>query len=475
MTTVFFGGAEGPTNRNRLLSNGVRNLSFNYHSLYERSKTPNLDTLAGPDADIFLYSGTSSANDNMDKRTDAEWGQYLDDYLATVTENIDRVALATEFAFQGLSLADIQHMREDFWDQLPEDSWAPIWIPDEQLESLAEAYSNVVIPAAALRQSEADDFARVLRTLSRKHEVSFHLMGALQDEWIRRAEPASIITSAWTASTRYGETLLWDSHTIRRIPAEEKDKARRRYKHIIEALGCDADKVRADDPEEVSKLAIMSILAWEERWSQRNVPDTKPVPPPEEKTVSTALAPITKGPIERNVALAEGRAMLPVMQVVQREDETGIHEPEVRSRSSSLRKCDTCPLATYCPAFEVGSDCAYDIPVQIRTKDQLLSVMSTLVEIQGQRALFARFAEELEGGMPTKTTSAELQRFFEMTEKMKAISDDRDFMQVTIQARGNAGVIGRLFGDRSSEAVRALPEPINADEVIAEVLDEEEY
>lgn len=466
------GGAEAPTLRKRLLQAGVTRVSFNYYALRERTTTPNLDSLVTSDTDIVLYSGTSSANDNIESRTSAEWGQYLDDYLLTVQDNIERVDLAVEFAFDGLGLQEVQALRSEFWEQLPGETWAPIWMPGERLEALAESHARVVVPTAALTEAgESEEFARQLRTMSLKYGTRFHLMGALQEVWAKVGQVDSITTSAWTAATRFGETTLWDGHTVRRIPKEEKETARRRYKHLIEALDCDVEKVQADDNDEVSRLAIKSILAWEERYGAKTVSDTKRVERHRANSESTALVSATKGEVERKIEMPEGKRLLPVMDYVQRVDQTGEHDPEVRSRSDTLRKCDNCPVAPYCPEFTPGADCAYEIPVKIRTKEQLLAVMTTLVEIQGQRALFSRFMEELEGGAPNSKTSSELERFFQMSERMKSIADDRDFMRITVEGHANGGVISRLFGDKAGETAQALPAPIDSEDVIEAVIE----
>ena len=66
----------------------------------------------------------------------------------------------------------------------------------------------------------------------------------------------------------------------------------------------------------------------------------------------------------------------------------------------SFRQCDACLLADLCPKFEPGAYCAFTVDVEIRDTDQAMAAMSTLIEIQMQRAQRAVFAEEVLGQGP---------------------------------------------------------------------------
>jgi hypothetical protein len=86
--------------------------------------------------------------------------------------------------------------------------------------------------------------------------------------------------------------------------------------------------------------------------------------------------------------------------------------------------------------------------------------------MQGQRVLFARFAEELDGQGADPTVSAELERFFRLLKDMKDISDTRDVMKLQLEARAGAGVLSRLFGNEVGVRARAVSTPMEADEVL---------
>lgn len=143
---------------------------------------------------------------------------------------------------------------------------------------------------------------------------------------------------------------------------------------------------------------------------------------------------------------------------------------EVTSVHRTLRRCDSCALAGMCPAFKPGNDCAYAIPVEIRSKDQLLGVMRSILEMQTQRVMFLRFAEELEGGH-SKELSTEMDRLLSLTEKVKTVQDDSAYLKMTVETRSGAGVLSRLFGSTAGELANPV-DPDRAEDVIAEVLED---
>jgi hypothetical protein len=77
--------------------------------------------------------------------------------------------------------------------------------------------------------------------------------------------------------------------------------------------------------------------------------------------------------------------------------------------------------------------------------------------MQASRVLCARFAEELEGQGLDPALSSEMDRLFALVDKFKNISDTRDMMRIEVEARGGAGVLSRLFGQKAGEISRQLP------------------
>ena len=61
-----------------------------------------------------------------------------------------------------------------------------------------------------------------------------------------------------------------------------------------------------------------------------------------------------------------------------------------------VRFCNSCQLQTTCPEFRQGSDCAYRLPVSVRTMEQLQS-WTTLV-LEWQEFPMAHIGEGFAGG-----------------------------------------------------------------------------
>jgi hypothetical protein len=308
-----------------------------------------------------------------------------------------------------------------------------------------------------------------------------------------------VIVSSWTSVVRYGETQIWDGHGLRRYPAQQKESARRSHRAAIARMGVDYDEIMEDNIDEVSKLAIRSWLEWEmsnygtspeTAYDPSQVPeidddDESEVPSegrdsnyPDKQARSansqnggTSIAITTPEP--RN---SDEMRLLPVMgieQVVTKGDihpenpDDGIEVDPKRStnvtyKGGKLRNCDNCYLAPRCPAMRPGAECAYEIPVELKTKDQLMALIRAMLEMQSSRVMFAAFAEELEGQGMDPQLSKEMDRLINMIGRFKDISDTRDVLRVEMEARGSAGVLSRIFGKDAGEKARELSQPISS-------------
>src|SRR5205807_9847975 len=92
------------------------------------------------------------------------------------------------------------------------------------------------------------------------------------------------------------------------------------------------------------------------------------------------------------------------------EDGTPMTVTVPKARSSSMRRCDSCSLQHVCPQFQPSSECAFELPVRITTKDQLVAVLTWCLEIQTGRIAMAKLSEDLQGGYLDKNLSDELER-----------------------------------------------------------------
>jgi hypothetical protein len=77
--------------------------------------------------------------------------------------------------------------------------------------------------------------------------------------------------------------------------------------------------------------------------------------------------------------------------------------------------------------------------------------------MQGQRVAFMRFAEEMSGGYADPNVSQEIDRLFKLIKTTKELDDSREFIRMTVERQGSAGVLSSIFGDRAAN-LNQLPE-----------------
>jgi hypothetical protein len=268
--------------------------------------------------------------------------------------------------------------------------------------------------------------------------------------------------------------------------------------HFAKA-GFDPDLIAKDDPGEVTRLSIWSWLQLEQAINRRTgralavVADEDPEDEDGEPIVATwadedetpnvedTPAPVaTTPPVMRN-SLPVRPATLPTIPSLNfvpatTQDDKGEQGESVlvaKTSAQSMRKCDNCYVAANCPLYEAGSTCKFGIPVEIRTKEQLMSSMQAIAEMQMQRVAFARFAEDLEGGYPDQNVSGEMDRYMNILKTMKDINDNSSFLKIQVETRGNAGVLSQLFGRQNTPPPAHGIDTQKAEEVIADVLDAE--
>ena len=300
-----------------------------------------------------------------------------------------------------------------------------------------------------------------------------------------------LISSAWWAAQKHGETQVWVGNRMVRLNSDDKHLKRMRYAEAIEALGADVSAVLTDDPTETAKLAVLSWLAMEKFLSTGHALEHVPYHPsqgqPQQQWTPTV---VTSGSVTTNGGLAgatiqvpnhvsplrhKAGTLLPIMEsvAVMQTDAAGNETEQhttIASTASSMRQCSTCVLGPSCPSYQPGNPCAFNIPVVIRTKDQRQAVFRVLAETQAQRILFAAFAEQVTG-QPDVQVGREIDRFASFVEKWKAIDENTTKINIGVTASGpdadgSLGMISRLFGSEAGQNARTLDVPVLSDTLI---------
>lgn len=467
MKVVLSGGEKG-TYRKVLVENNAPAIALNL-TQYSVPKTKEVDLkelLGG--ADVYLY--TSDGDEDIHK-----FDQFIREHADSLTAVIGR---------------------PDYNGDWLGDKYIPLWNDDKDLERLAylcQKYGKVAVSDRAINPRT---IARI-RQLQQRWSTTLYGITSKVDT-IESLQFDVVLVSSWTSVIRYGETQVWDGYGLRRYPAQKKESSRQKHRADIVRLGCNFDEVMADDVGENAKLAVRSWLAWSAGSGAYHLSEDSDevefdtpeigqiVTTPPDSAISTfgdfnppAIA--TGSPLSRHES---ERKLLPVIGVdkvvskgqhdTEDGDETfdlqGTEVNAIQYRNSGIRNCDSCYLAPRCPAFKEHSECAYEIPVQLKTKEQLRAVLTAMLEMQTSRILFARFSEELEGQGMDSQVSAEMDRLFKLVKEFKDIEDTRDLIRFEMEAKSSAGVLSRIFGKEAADKANELTQPVSAEEIDMTIL-----
>lgn len=453
---VYFGGAEKGTYRNILKDLDVKRFAMNLtHLPIPKKKELDLPTMFNG-GEILVYI--------------SEGDEDLARYDSFIRDNADQLDIIIGHpTYDGAWLGD---------------KYVPIWNDENDVERLAwlcQKNGRVAISDKAINNKNQSR----IRQLSERWGTK--LIGITSKPDLIEGIPwESVVVVSWTSVLRYGETQVWDGHGLRRYPAQQKDSARRKHRADIMRLGVDYDAVINDEVAVVGALAVESWKQWETRtfggYDPVSDDDEHEFIDPETGIILAISPPNPTLPnvAQRGSSIAinapekrheSERLLLPVMgienvvsigsQTYDNEGESIEIAPEstpvIKYNANPLRQCDNCYLSSRCPSFKEHSECAFSLPIEIRTKDQLQAAMRAIMEMQVGRVMFARFAEELEGQGLDPALSQEMDRLFNLVDKFKNISDTRDTVRFEVEARGSSGVLSRLFGNKAGEQARMLP------------------
>lgn len=472
---LYFGGAEIPGHRTMLAEAGVTHAAFSYMGLRRRTKFRKPWVVADKfpaEQQVFLDSGAYTVNRaEEDTYTQRELKEIAAHYMSFVQDNIDSLCMVSEFDAMPLGRDWIQAMRDDFWDDLPENKFLPIWHGDSGLDdlyALAKKYSRVGVPQVALGDR---NLAPMLNSLVSDYGTHLHGVAMTKPAEMAAIRWSSVASTSWISPSQYGDTIVWNGKELKRYPKKYKDIKRKAHRTLFENAGFDAQKIEEDDTNEVLRFTIWSwqqLVADLDRHRGRHIVATLDETPAEANAEPTPGAvdtptPEMRKPVTTRVRGDDERTSLPVLAtgLSQGEDGKGDEKPLVRARGTSMRVCDTCFLKAKCPAFEENTSCAYDIPVELRTKDQFKALLETLIEWQFQRVAFMKMSEDMEGGYADPNLSNEMDRLMRLTVKKTELEQEGFSLKIEAKERGQAGTISRLFGNDAGQQIRQLEAPVS--------------
>ena len=477
---IVFGGVEIPSNRTLLERSGVEHVILNYWGLRKRGLPKTKPYLIGehflPNMKVWVDSGAIQADKaNLSKM---ELEEYAADYEEFISMNYDRIEGWVEFDSQVMGFNWILEQRDAFEnDPKMWVVWHEIY-GQNLLTRWGSEYANIAIPGEAVES--VTSLAGIVRSIKAHNSTQFMALATAKPDNLRQIPFDQASTLAWISPMRRGETIIWDNTKLIRYPKKMKAQARLRYKSVVEKAGLDFKKFIEDDTLEATKVAIWSYLQLEKTMDKNkknivsdNSDDTLYSGLMELGVGSSNNSGIEERKVERTEVVQRDPQEVVPMPVFGYEMKAIVDNidgrevlrevPVVQSNNSSLRQCDTCFVAANCPAFKPANTCAFNLPVEVKTKEQLKSLLTAVVEMQGQRVAFMRFAEEMNGGYADPNVSQEIDRLFKLVGSMKELETNKEFIQITASRQTEGGALSRIFGDRAS-VLRNLDKPLSEEQ-----------
>ena len=489
---IVFSGAEVGSNRTLLEGQKVESMGLNFWGLRKRGLPKNKLWLISEhfDTDTQVYIESGAAQADKAGLSKEELTSLAVEYQEFLVNNAERATAFMEFDSLVLGEEWVKAQRP-FYEYDPK-FWV-VWHEEyglPALKHLSENHKNVVIPSSEIES--VTSLSAVTRGYQRQLGTQYHALACAKPDNLRQIPFTSASTLSWISPMRRGETIVWDGTKLNRYPKRMKDQARPRYKSVVEKAGLDYLEFSKDSTLEATRVAVWSYLQLEKSMDKKT-PDLHIIEGGKKSQLSdNSDTPLLSGLAELMGGSSDNSDLdvrknssseliqrdptevqnLPVfgykMKTVVETNDDGkdvlMEVPVVQTQQSSLRQCDTCFVAANCPAFKPQNTCAFNLPIEVKTKDQLKALMTSMIEMQGQRVAFMRFAEEMNGGYADPNVSQEVDRLIKMVKEVNDMASDKEFVQITASRQSSGGVLSAIFGDRA-QALKELPEALKEDTV----------
>lgn len=485
MLSLYMGGGEINAFGELLESMGVDTIAVSYMGLRRRIKHLDKIQLAdrfSENTRILLDSGCHSINNAPDMPyNEDELKEIAGDYYRFVERNLDTIEAYTEFDSLHLGSQWIRDMRTL---RAGSEKMIVVWHEEDGTDALsvtAQEYSQVAVTGTSLGDR---DLTPLLNGIVRERGTRLYGLGMTKPEQMAAIQWTGVTSTSWLSPVKFRDLIIWTGSELKRYPRKNREQGKKRHRTYLRDIGFDPDLIEGDDNNELLKLSIWSWLQQVASItgigaSRKLVTNPVTTPISENAEVDRDnVASYDSSALNPNAPRQRAKRLIPGVQI-DTKDEV-YHNAEgtrltrqlklVRTTSESVLQCSTCYLAGKCPAFEPGAACVYEIPVEIRTKDQLAAVQAALIEMQTRRVLRGSLMEEVEGGYMDPNLSSEMDRLNRMIKTRHEM--EAEGFSLTIKAnqtssatQAGAGVLSRIFGREASEPARELPAPVEMQSV----------
>lgn len=234
----------------------------------------------------------------------------------------------------------------------------------------------------------------------------------------------SVDSSTWAGGGRYGNTYHYVGNMKMITHSSKRGKGKAvREKFATECLkyGVDRDAFLNDDQHEVDLWNCHQWMRYSMDaehvggyWTKRQLPtENKSIIKAESKALDQVF---------HSTALANGNGF-----------------------GASLRSCNSCFLSPSCPVYVQDSQCNLSSDPKVSSPQDLQALVNKVIQIQGERVLFASYAEKIQNNGINPDVSTEVQALMQVMKDAKEVLAPSNDEEIMIKAKGS-GVISRLFG-----------------------------
>lgn len=305
-----------------------------------------------------------------------------------------------------------------------EKSMATIQSLDDIEQLISNGVRYIGVPKSIKTEDLKSKLAPLLPVL-RAERIIFHAWGRVDKEATSSGVFASASSPSWLTGGRFGNSYEYVGNlklTVHHATKGRGKKVRETFKTKCEALGVDHGLLCSDD---TFTLNLWNGHQWDlyakdsalvgGYWQTRK-----------ESAMSDKKNEIAVRHLDHELTVPQNRTLA--------SQEAG---------ARYLRSCDNCFLSAQCPAFEPQSSCKISTRPRVDSPEDIQDLLNRIIEIQGERVMFAAFAEKTQNMGSNPEVSKEMETLTKLIKDNKEIFSEE--ASISIKAKGG-GVISQIFG-----------------------------
>ena len=271
--TLFISGSE-PDNYSTIILKETPNILISYLYAQRKGKkflkdriemNPNLRLIVDSGAHTFL----SRQEEYRDKDVDY-WEKYLEGYVKFARDNKDYIFAVVELDIDDLvGTAKVNEWREKYFEPLEKEGIQVCYVWHtikgiEEWDRMCQKYSYIGFSYQEKSFSE-QEVNRFFNS-ARKYKARVHGFACSGSEALTKFPFFTSDSSTWLIGTQYGEINFFDGRKMMRL---KKDKWKRQFKNKLINLGGNKILMEKEDPYELQRLNILTLLELEKFVKQK--------------------------------------------------------------------------------------------------------------------------------------------------------------------------------------------------------------